>query len=164
MSTHYRQPLNWNSSIIEQCKNILDRLYRVLNSCQVSIDNIDPSSKVVEALCDDLNTSMALAEINNLANQLSKSDNEKDQTQIKSTLLASANLLGILQQDPKEWLGYSSRDESVDQMLIKKLITQRNDARSNKDFELADKIRSELNDMNIEIEDTPDGTVWKSKS
>ncbi len=164
MSTHYRQPLNWNSSIIEQCKNILDRLYRVLNSCQVSIDNIDPSSKVVEALCDDLNTSMALAEINNLANQLSKSDNEKDQTQIKSTLLASANLLGILQQDPKEWLGYSSRDESVDQMLIEKLITQRNDARSNKDFELADKIRSELNDMNIEIEDTPDGTVWKSKS
>tara|TARA_B100000131_G_C18111679_1_gene609816 strand:- start:1549 stop:2862 length:1314 start_codon:yes stop_codon:yes gene_type:complete len=164
MSTHYRQPLNWNSSIIEQCKNILDRLYRVLNSCQVSIDNIDPSSKVVEALCDDLNTSMALAEINNLANQLSKSDNEKDQTQIKSTLLASANLLGILQQDPKEWLGYSSRDESVDQMLIEKLITQRNDARSNKNFELADKIRSELNDMNIEIEDTPDGTVWKSKS
>ena len=50
------------------------------------------------------------------------------------------------------------------QMLIEKLITQRNDARSNKDFELADKIRSELNDMNIEIEDTPDGTVWKSKS
>ena len=164
MSTHYRQPLNWNSSIIEQCKNILDRLYRVLNSSQVSIDNMEPSSKVVEALCDDLNTSMALAEINNLANQLSKSDNEKDQTQIKSTLLASANLLGILQQDPKEWLGYSSRDESVDQMLIEKLITQRNDARSNKDFELADKIRSELNDMNIEIEDTPDGTVWKSKS
>ena len=164
MSTHYRQPLNWNSSIIEQCKNVLDRLYRVLNSSQVSIDNIEPSSKVVEALCDDLNTSMALAEINNLANQLSKSNSEKDQIQIKSTLLASANLLGILQQDPKEWLGYSSRDESVDQMLIEKLITQRNDARSNKDFELADKIRSELNDMNIEIEDTPDGTVWKSKS
>jgi len=163
MSTHYRQPLNWNSSIIEQCKNILDRLYRVLNSCQVSIDNIDPSSKVVEALCDDLNTSMALAEVNNLANQLSKSDNEKDQIKIKSTLLGSANLLGILQQNPKEWLGYSSSNESVNQVLIEKLILQRNDARSNKDFELADKIRAELNEMNIEIEDTSDGTIWKSK-
>ena len=164
LSTHYRQPLNWNPSIIEQCRNILDRLYRVLNSSKVSVkDNVPPSSKVIESLCDDLNTSMALAEINNLANQLSKTDSEKDEVDLKSRLMSSANLLGILQQNPEEWLGYSKVDNSVDQNKIQELIDKRNIARSSKDFKLADQIRSQLNEMNIEIEDTPDGTIWKIK-
>ena len=164
LSTHYRQPLNWNPSIIEQCRNVLDRLYRVLNSSKVSVkDNVPPSSKVIESLCDDLNTSMALAEINNLANQLSKADSEKDEIDLKSRLMSSANLLGILQQNPEEWLGYSKVDNSVDQNKIQELIDKRNIARSSKDFKLADQIRSQLNEMNIEIEDTPNGTIWKIK-
>ena len=164
LSTHYRQPLNWNPSIIEQCRNVLDRLYRVLNSSKVSVkDNAPPSSKVIESLCDDLNTSMALAEINNLANQLSKADSEKDEIDLKSRLMSSANLLGILQQNPEEWLGYSKVDNSVNQNKIQELIDKRNIARSSKDFGLADQIRSQLNEMNIEIEDTPDGTIWKIK-
>ena len=69
-------------------------------------DYLRVDSKVVEALCDDLNTSVALAEINNLSNQLSKAESEEDQIKIKSKLIASANLLGILQQDPSDWLGY----------------------------------------------------------
>ena len=68
-----------------------------------------------------------------------------------------------MQQDPGDWLGYSLSGESVDEKLIQELIDKRNKARSDKDFELADNIRTELNDMNIEIEDTPDGTIWKSK-
>jgi len=164
LSTHYRQPLNWNPSIIEQCRNVLDRLYRVLNSSKVSVkDNAPPSSKVIESLCDDLNTSMALAEINNLANQLSKADSEKDEIDLKSRLMSSANLLGILQQNPEEWLGYSKVDNSVNQNKIQELIDKRNIARSSKDFKLADQIRSQLNEMNIEIEDTPNGTIWKIK-
>ena len=93
-----------NSSVIEQSKNILDRLYRVLNKSKVSVDDTaEPSPKVVEALCDDLNTSIAIAEINRLANQLSKSTDEKDEINIKSTLLSSAKLLGILSQNPEDW-------------------------------------------------------------
>ena len=126
-------------------------------------DNVPPSSKVIESLCDDLNTSMALAEINNLANQLSKADSEKDEIDLKSRLMSSANLLGILQQNPEEWLGYSKVDNSVEQNKIQELIDKRNIARSSKDFGLADQIRSQLNEMNIEIEDTPDGTIWKIK-
>ena len=72
-------------------------------------------------------------------------------------------LMLILQQNPAEWLGYSASGESIDEKLIQELIDKRNNARSNKDFELADNIRSELNDMNIEIEDTPNGTIWKTK-
>ena len=163
ISTHYRQPLNWNSAIIEQCQNILDRLYRILHASECNIEDSLPSSEIIGALCDDLNTSKALAEINSIANHLSKSDKEDDRISLKSKLLASANILGILQQDPAEWLGYSSSGESVDKKLIQELIDKRNKARSDKDFELADSIRSELNDMNIEIEDTPNGTIWKTK-
>ena len=163
LSTHYRQPLNWNYSIIDQCHTVLDRLYRVLNSSDVSVEDTSAPAKVVEALCDDLNTSVALAEINNLSNQLSKAESEEDQIKIKSKLIASANLLGILQQDPSDWLGYGKTDKVDNKELVEELINKRNEARSNKDFNLADQIRSELNDMNIEIEDTPDGTIWKSK-
>ena len=164
LSTHYRQPLNWNPSIIDQSRNVLDRLYRVLNSSKVSVlDSTEPSPKVVEALCDDLNTSIALAEINNLANQLSKANNEQDEVELKTKLISSANLLGILQQNPEEWLGYSKADDSINQEKIQELIDRRNIARTNRDFELADKIRSQLNEMNIEIEDTSDGTIWKSR-
>ena len=163
LSTHYRQPLNWNASIIEQSHNILDRLYRVLHSSKVTAKEASPSSKVVEALCDDLNTSMALADINDLSNKLSKAETEEDEIKIKSKLLASADLLGILQQNPEDWLGYGKVSEEIDQSAIEDMIKQRNEARKNKDFALADKIRTDLNDMNIEIEDTPDGTIWKSK-
>ena len=163
ISTHYRQPLNWNSSIIEQSQNILDRLYRILHTSESEIQESSPTSEIIEALCDDLNTSKALAEINSIANQLSKSNKEDDKKTLKSKLLASANLLGILQQNPAEWLGYSSLGKSVDEKLIQKLIDKRNKARFDKNFELADNIRLELNDMNIEIEDTPNGTIWKTK-
>ena len=163
ISTHYRQPLNWNSAIIEQCQNILDRLYRILYASKCKAEDSLPSSEVIEALCDDLNTSKALAEINSIANQLSKSDKEDDRVSLKSRLLSSANLLGILQQDPAEWLGYSSSGESVDEKLIQELIDRRNKARSDRDFDSADNIRTELNKMNIEIEDTPNGTIWKIK-
>jgi len=163
LSTHYRQPLNWNSSIIEQCQSILDRLYRVLNLSEVKIKDNSPSAKVVEALCDDLNTSIALAEINNLANQLSKADNEEEQINIKSELMASANLLGILQQNPADWLGYGKSDKLDNEELVEELINKRNQARKDRDFNTADQIRSELHNMNIDIEDTPEGTIWKIK-
>ena len=150
-------------------KSLYDKLlteegaYASLSVGDLLYDYLRVDSKVVEALCDDLNTSVALAEINNLSNQLSKAESEEDQIKIKSKLIASANLLGILQQNPSDWLGYGKIDKIDNQELVEELINKRNEARSNKDFNLADQIRSELYDMNIEIEDTPDGTIWKSK-
>ena len=92
-----------------------------------------PSFKVVDALCDDLNTSVALAEINNLASQLSKAVDKKEQIKIKSELIASAYLLGILQQEPSDWLGYSKKNKVENENLIEELIVKRNNARKNKD-------------------------------
>ena len=164
LSTHYRQPLNWNSSIIQQCKNILNKIYRVLNLSEVPIDkSIKPSNSVINALCDDLNTSVALAEINSISNKLSKSENDEDKINFKSQLVASANLLGILQANPNDWLGYNQTDELIEKEKIEKLIKDRNSARENRDFSTADAIRDELKNLNIDIEDTPEGTIWKIK-
>ncbi|MAV64285.1 MAG: cysteine--tRNA ligase [Pelagibacteraceae bacterium TMED237] len=163
LSTHYRQPLNWNSEIINQCHSVLDRLYRVLNKSIVEVKNCCPSKKVVRALCDDLNTSVALAEINNLSSQLSRVGDIEKEKEIKSKLIASSKLLGILQKNPAEWLGYKKIDKLDNKELIDELIDTRNKARKNRDFDKADQIREQLGKMNVEIEDTPDGTVWKIK-
>ena len=71
--------------------------------------------------------------------------------------------MGILQDSPDSWLGIGKINNNKDSAKIENLINKRNEARSAKDFQRADDIRSELNDMGIEIEDTSDGTVWRSK-
>ena len=72
-------------------------------------------------------------------------------------------MLGILQYDPDSWLGYSKIDEGMDTEKIEQMIEERNNCRNNKNFEQADKIRDELKSMGIEIEDTPDGTIWRNE-
>ena len=167
LSGHYRQPLNWTDDTIEQAKTILDRFYRLLKKVEdinVDIDNIDSkSSKVLEALCDDLNTSKALAEINEIAKNLSKADSDELKAKYKAEFLFSAHLIGILHDSPDEWLGIGQTQGDVNSDKIEKLISERNDARATKNFERADQIRSELAEMGIEIEDTADGTIWRSK-
>ena len=117
---------------------------------------------MLDALCDDLNTSKAIAEIIEIAKNLSKADSDDLKKKFKKELLFSANLLGILQESPDVWLGIGKAD-NIDSDNIDKLIQERNEARAAKDFQKADDIRSQLNDMGIEIEDTADGTVWSSK-
>ena len=166
LSGHYRQPLNWTDDTIEQAKSILDRLYRVLNkvrdieSNQELLEN--PPPKVLEALCDDLNTSKALAELNDIAGRLSTCSND-EAPDLKAQLQASANVLGILQESPAEWLGIGQASGDVDKNKVESLIKEREEARLSKNFDRADQIRSELSSMGIEIEDTPKGTIWRSK-
>ncbi len=108
LSGQYRQPLNWTDETIEQSRSILDRLYRVLKKVEeVNIDDASldsPPTGVLDALCDDLNTSKALAEINDIAGRLSSCEDEEAR-KLKIELLSAANVLGILQQSPDEWLG-----------------------------------------------------------
>ena len=69
----------------------------------------------------------------------------------------------ILQDSPDDWLGIGKIQDDVSSDKIESLINERNEARNSKNFQKADEIRSELNDMGIEIEDTADGTTWRSK-
>ena len=166
LSGHYRQSINWTNETINQSKNTLDKFYRILNKVlDIKVNDNDVlkcPKNVLEALCDDLNTSKALAEVNNIAKKLSLAENLDEKIKYKTRLLASANVLGILQHSPKKWLGIGQIQDNLDSKHIEDLINQRNEARKNKDFKTADEIRDKLTKLGIEIEDTPNGTIWRS--
>ena len=164
LSTQYRQPLNWSPKTIQQAQKTLDRLYRILKKVDVSLgmQEAEPTKKIIDALCDDLNTPEALGQLNILINSLQDAD-EGQKKEIMSTIYSSARMLGILQHDPDSWLGYSKIDEGMDTEKIEQMIEERNNCRNNKNFEQADKIRDELKSMGIDIEDTPDGTIWRNE-
>lgn len=145
LSAHYRQPLDWSESTIQQNKKLLDKLYAKLNGSDAEAGDVPQG--VLDALCDDLNTPQVLAELNALA----KADDV-------AGLKAAGNLLGILQQDPAQWLGYG---QSADGDKIEAMLAERTQAKAEKNFARADEIRDELKSMGIEIEDTPDGPKWR---
>ena len=167
LSGHYRQSINWSAETMEQSKGILDRLYRILNKVEdIKVEDKDLAKcpeKVLAALCDDLNTSKALAELNDISKKLSTSNNDSDKLKYKIELLSAAKVFGILNQSPKKWLGIGQIQDNLDSDFIEKLIQQRTEARLAKDFNKADEIRNTLSDMGVEIEDTPDGTTWRMK-
>tara|TARA_Y100001970_G_scaffold33237_1_gene41280 strand:+ start:1019 stop:2341 length:1323 start_codon:yes stop_codon:yes gene_type:complete len=167
LSGHYRQSINWTNETIEQSQNTLDKFYRLLHK----VSDIDTDEKlinkcpekVLNALCDDLNTSKALAEINEISKKLSSAIEVEDKIKYKTQFLAAAQVFGILQKSPKKWLGIGETQDNLDSKLIDNLINERNEARSSKDFNKADQIRNQLTELGIEIEDTPNGTIWRSK-
>jgi len=163
ISAHYRQPLNWTVNIIKQNNIMLDRLYRNLKELEnidAYEDNHQIEEKIIEGLCDDLNTPKVIAELNILSNKISSAD-KKLRSKIKYNLLEVGKIIGILQDSPDKWLGYGN-SPNLDETTIESLIKKRNEARGNKNFALADDIRNELKEKGIEIEDTKNGTIWKS--
>ena len=163
LSAHYRQPLNWTKEIIDQNSKMLDRLYRSLKDLQdIELTTENLSDDIMESLLDDLNTPKLLAHLNTLANKLSTA-NKDEKNNIKNNLIAAGKILGILREDPDVWLGYN-QSSNPEKEEIERLINQRNEARRDKDFKLADEIRDKLKIKGIEIEDTNNGTIWRKDS
>ena len=160
LSAHYRQPLNWTKEIIDQNSKMLDRFYRSLKDLQdIETSSETISEEIMESLLDDLNTPKVLAKLNTLSNTLS-SANSEEKRNIKNNLIAVGKILGVMQEDPNIWLG-CNQTANPEKEEIERLINQRNEARRNKDFKLADQIRDKLKSKGIEIEDTKNGTIWR---
>ena len=154
---HYRQPLDWSESAIQQAVSTLDGWYRLLRDlAEVNLpDGPLPVPETVEAaLCDDLNTPQALAELSQLADQARLTGSAQD----KAALLGGAALLGLLQQAPDGWLKRGESD--VDAAHVDDLLEQRRTARAARDFARADAIRDELSALGIVIEDGASGSRW----
>ncbi len=164
LSAHYRQPLDWTDGLIEQSVRTLDRLYATLAElADVEVDaaRAPLPASVEAALCDDLNTPIARAEIARLAGEARKADGPAARAARKGELLAAGRLLGLLQQDPVAWAAQFTRGTVVDAVAIEALIERRRDAKQARDFAAADAIRVQLRDMGVLIEDTPQGVRWK---
>lgn len=161
LSAHYRQPLDWSDKVLNQAVSTLDRLYRVTDRCTHELQ-ADPAPAVLAALEDDLNTPAALAELNQLARAVTQLEGEQQQQQLDQ-LKASAALLGLL-QEPEKWQQDRQTESSVDSKKIEQLIEQRNQARSDRNFQRADQIRDQLHEMGVELEDSSQGTRWKIRT
>ena len=161
LSTHYRQPLNWSEKALAQAQKTLDRLYRILHKYNdVAYTYSNPPKEIINSLCDDLNTPEALGQLNILFSKL-QSVEQKSKTEILSQIYSGAKLLGILNKDPKDWLGYNAKSNDIDLSKIEQLISDRNKFRSEKNYQKSDEIRDELKSIGVDIEDTPDGTKWR---
>jgi cysteinyl-tRNA synthetase len=160
LSSHYRQGLDWNESIIHQSEKLLDKLYKILSDENInsSSTNSKLDKNILEALADDLNTPKVISILNSLVKKYSQDSgiNKKD---IAETIKASGNLIGILNEDPVRWFERDSKDLDIE--LIENLMQQRDQAKSNKDFTKADSIRDELVGLGVEILDSQDGSSWK---
>ena len=166
LSTHYRAALDWTTVRLDEAKRTLVKWYRALELCSTDSlsDEAVPDSEVVCALCDDLNTSVVFARIHQLVADLGQSSDPVEQAKLKHTIVASADVLGLLQQDPTTALAAltasSLKRNDIDAVWIEQRIEDRRLARLNKDFEQADHIRDELSAAGIRIEDSTDGTTW----
>lgn len=114
------------------------------------------------ALCDDLNTPKALAEVYDLLGVLNRATTTEEQAKAKGALLAAGALLGLFQADPEVWLcGAGTGEEEGLAARVEDLICQRKAARQARDFARADAIRDELTQAGIVLEDGPNGTTWR---
>ncbi|MEC7163012.1 MAG: cysteine--tRNA ligase [Pseudomonadota bacterium] len=150
---HYRQPLDFTTDLLDQSVRSLDRLYTVLRTHgDIEAAPQAAPDAFMQAVCDDLNTPKAMAELFALAKHADTPDG-------KGRLLAAARILGLLQADPEAW--FASDMEGVDVARIDALIARRAEARATRDFDAADAAREALAEMGVSIEDTPDGTIWR---
>ena len=159
LSSHYRQGLDWNEKIIHQAKKLLTKIYQILDELK-DIQETESESLNIEpitTLMDDLNTPGLIAELNQIVKEYNTNKNI-DKKKIKSKLLLIGSVLGIFEDKAFNKISDDLKEK------VEVLINDRDIAKSQKNFELADKIRDELNELGIEIKDTSDGTSWNTKS
>ncbi len=163
LSAHYRQPLDWSDKELERSRRTLDRLYGVLRTASDKYGPFEaderPGEGFLEALRDDLNTPVALAEFNRVARELANAETRDAAVKAAGELLADATLIGLLQSTPDSWFGADSADP--ESKAIETLIEQRNQARADRDFATADAIREQLTSMGIVLEDANGKTRWR---
>ena len=169
ISSHYRSPINYSLDIIEQCKSALERLYTCRESLDFALKNAGDTDDDIElinelnarreqfitAMDDDLNTADGLSTIFELVKDINTKVLDKNVSKkVVETAITVfdelCDVLGIL---------YNRKSNDLD-AEIEELIAKRQEARANKDWATADRIRDELKERGIILKDTPQGVTW----
>lgn len=164
LSAHYRQPLDWNQTLLEQSRKNLDRLYgALLRAAAVDSSTDEPPAEFLKAVEDDLNTPGAMAVLFGLSSEIERGMTAGDTAAVataKGQLIAAASILGVLQTAPSDW--FSGVDEGL-KAEVEALLAQRQTARAEKNWGEADRIRDRLNELDVVVMDGPQGATWRVK-
>ncbi len=155
ISAQYTQPLDWNDKLLDESQKTIDKWYKSYVGLdkpkQISDDDLLP-------LYDDLNTPKYIANLHKLFEK-SQSGNLED----KKIFVSACNFIGLLTETKDEWENFKKNKSILTDEFIELKIKERNQARDNKNYELADKIRNELLEKGVQIEDKDGKTTWKFK-
>ncbi|NHO32232.1 cysteine--tRNA ligase [Acetobacter fallax] len=157
MSAQYRSVLNFTWAGLEESRRTLDRFYRALETAgAVDVSGRGVPQAFLEALCDDLNTPKAIAEMHVLATAALAGDREA-----AADLKVAGGMIGLLTQEPEVWFRGGADAGGPGEAEIAALIAERLAARKAKDFARADEIRAQLTDQGVVLEDGAGGTTWR---
>ncbi len=153
ISAHYKQPLDWNDKLLEECQNTIDKWYNVYLPSNEDIDD-----EIIKPLYDDINTPGYIANLHRLYDKAYKGNDED-----KQVFNSACNFIGLLQETKEEWLNHKKGKVDISEKEIENKINLRNKARADKNYKEADNIRDYLLDKGVLIEDKDGKTIWKFK-
>ena len=153
ISAHYKQPLDWNDKLLEDCQNTIDKWYNVYLP-----SDEDLNDEIVQPLYDDINTPGYIANLHKLYDKANKGNDED-----KKIFNSACNFIGLLQETKEEWLNHKKGKIEISEKEIENKIDLRNKARADKNYKEADNIRDYLLDKGVLIEDKDGKTIWKFK-
>ena len=153
LSAHYRQPLDWNDKLLIDCENTLNKWYKIYSS---NVKPVKIPDEILKPLYEDLNTPGYITNLHDLYEKANKGEN-------KDLFIAACKFIGLFNESNQQWLDYKINRASINESEIENMINLRNKARENKKYEEADRIRDQLLDKGVLIEDKNGKTLWKFK-
>ena len=166
LRAHYRSPINYSDSQLEEARTGLVRLYTAINTNeQHASKNAEPVAQWVkrfgDAMNDDFNTPEAIASLFDLASEINRASDANIKQELSQTLKHLAGMIGLLQRSPNEFLQSGTPHTGMSPAQIEEQIAARHAAKLTKNFKEADAIRERLLNDGVVLEDKPSGTVWR---
>jgi len=153
MSAHYKQPLDWNDKLLSDCESTLDKWYKVYSS---NLKSVKVSDEILKPLYEDLNTPGYIANLHKLYEKANKGEHV-------DLFVSACKFIGLMNETSKQWNDFKKNRVLITESEIKNMLSLRDKARENKNYKEADRIRDELLDKGVLLEDKDGKTLWKFK-
>ena len=153
MSAHYKQPLDWNDKLLSDCESTLDKWYKLYSS---NLKSVKVSDEILKPLYEDLNTPGYITNLHKLFEKANRGENI-------DLFISACKFIGLMNETSEQWNELKKKRVSITETEIENMLSLRDKARENKNYKEADRIRDQLLDKGVLIEDKDGKTLWKFK-